>query len=885
MLTELWSDLRYRARAVFRRGALERELDAELRFHIEREAEKYVAAGTPHDEALRRARLAFGGVDRIKEESRDARGVRLFETTVDDLRHALRMLRKTPGFTLIVVLTLALGIGACTTIFGAVDAVLLRSLPFPGLDRLMAVVATSERCWGCSNATPGHYLALRENTRAFASLSGYGSWSGALEGREQAEHVDGVTVTPNFFSTLGVPAALGRTFEADSGSSALAHEVVLSHALWRTRFGENPEVVGSTITLNGEPYTVIGIMPGEVTFPHDVDVWLPLTFAAGAENDLSTHWVSIFGRLAPGVTAARAQSELDAISTALAANHADQAKGWRLVSQPLSDYVLDQMRQFFTPLMAAVLCVLLIACANVANLLLARASGREREIAVRNALGAGRWRLARQLLTESAVLALLGATGGVLLAWWCVPLLRSSLPLSLTQFVPGWGTLAMNWRALAFAAALSLVSTLLVGVLPALRMSRPDLTASLREGGHGATGSRGDRVRRVLVVAEIAMALVLLVSAGLMVQSVRKLLATGTGMRAEHVLTMSLELPAAKYTGPTRAADTYARLRSSVGALPGVRSVAGVSTLPLNHSRNFAYFNVSGRPPVPAAQAPTAVSLIVTPGYFEALGIPLLGGRDFTARDDSAASRVAIVSETMAERYWPGEDVVGKGLELYGTRYRIIGVAADVRDQMEHAPAPTIYQSELQIGNRNLDLVVRIACPAQGRECNPESPVSSIRHAVASVDRDIAISDVRTMPQVVAEYVSPWRLLTGLLSIFAGLALLIAAVGIYGVMMYAVVQRLHEIGIRMALGADRGQVVRMIVRDAVRLVAWGAVSGVLGALAVTRVLSLMLYNVSPSDPAVISGIVALLAATALLASWLPARRATAIDPMIALRSE
>jgi predicted permease len=885
MLTELWSDLRYRARALFRPRALERELHDELYFHIEREAEKYVVMGLSHDEALRRARLAFGGLERIKEESRDARGVRPFETTVADLRHALRMLRKTPGFTAIVVTTLALGIGACTTIFGAVDAVLLRSLPFPGLDRLMAVAATSERCWDCSNATPGHYLALRENTHAFASVAAYGSWSGALEGREQAEHVEGVAVTPNFFSTLGVAATLGRTFEVDSGSSALAHDVVLGQRLWRTRFGGNPEVVGSTITLDGEPYTVVGIMPRGVAFPHDVDLWLPLTFAAGAENDLSTHWVSVFGRLAPGVTVAQAQRELGAISTALAANHADQAKGWRLVSRPLSDFVLDQARQFFTPLMAAALCVLLIACTNVANLLLARASGREREIAVRSALGAGRWRLARQLLAESFVLASLGAAGGALLAWWSAPLLKGSVPSSLTQFVPGWGTLAMNWRALAFAIALSLVSALLVGVLPALRASRPDLTASLREGGHGATGTRGGRVRRLLVIAEIAMALVLLVTAGLMVQSVRNLLATSTGMRTEGVLTMSLELPAAKYTGPTRAADTYASVRSSVGALPGVRSVAGVSTLPLNHSRNFAYFNVSGRPPVPAARAPTAVNLIVTPGYFEAVGIKLLRGRDFAERDDSATSRVAIVSKTLAERYWPGEQALGKGLEMYGTHYRVIGIAADVRDQMEHAPASTIYQSEFQIGNRNLDLVVRAACTARARDCNPALLASSVRHAIASIDRDIAISNLRTMPQVVAEYVSPWRLFMGLLSIFAGLALLIAAVGIYGVMMYAVVQRLHEIGIRMALGANRGEVVRMVVGGAVRLVAWGALAGLLGALAITRVLSLMLYNVSPSDPVVIGGIVALLTATALLASWLPARRATAVDPMIALRSE
>lgn len=885
MLTELWSDLRYRLRALVWRQDVERELGEEFRFHLEREAEKYVSAGLSHDEALRRARLAFGGVERMKEASRDARGTRLIETTVQDLHHALRSLRKSPGFTLAAVLTLALGIGACTTIFGAVDAVLLRSLPFRDLDRLMAIAATSEHCWGCDNATPGHYLALRERTRAFASLAGYGSWSGALQGREQAEHVDGIKVTPSFFSTLGTTPAIGRTFEADSGSPALAHEVVLSHALWRTRFGGNPHILDSTITLSGAPYTVVGVMPPGFAFPSATQLWLPLSFTAADANDLSTHWLRMFGRLAPGVTEVQAQRELDAVSAALAATHPDQAEGWRLVSQPLGDYMLHQMREFFTPLMAAALFVLLIVCANVANLLLARTSAREREIAVRSALGAGRWRLARQLLTEALVLGLLGAAGGAVLAWWSVPVLESAVPASLTRFVPGWGTLALNGRALAFAIALSLVSALLVSVLPALRASRLELAGALKEGGHGATGSRGGRVRRMLVVAEFALALVLLVSAGLMVQSVRNLLATSTGMRTEHVLTMSLELPEARYTGTRRAGDVYTRLQSVVGGLPGVRNVAAITTLPLSHDRNFALFNVSGKPPVPRAQAPTAVSLHVTPGYFATLGIPLLDGRDFTTHDDSGAPPVAIISEKMAQRYWPGENAVGEGIDLYGTRYRIIGIAADVRDQLESPPASTIYQSELQIGARNLNLVVRAACPARVRTCDPEFLASSIQRAIASVDRDIAVSNVRTMPQVAAEYATPWRLLMGLLSIFAGLALVIAAVGIYGVMMYAVLQRTHEIGIRMALGASRGDVVRMVVRDAGRLASWGAVFGVLAALAVTRVLPSMLYDVRPADPAVIGAVAALLAIVALMASWLPARRAIAVDPMVALRAE
>jgi putative ABC transport system permease protein len=389
----------------------------------------------------------------------------------------------------------------------------------------------------------------------------------------------------------------------------------------------------------------------------------------------------------------------------------------------------------------------------------------------------------------------------------------------------------------------------------------------------------------MLVIGEFALALVLLVSAGLMVESVRNLLATKTGMRIEHVLTMSLELPEKRYAGAVRAGALYTKLESAVGSLPGVARVAAITTLPLSHDRNFTYFNPSGRAPIPKAQAPTAVSVYVTPGYFSALGITLLRGREFTAQDDSGAPPVAIVNEKMANRYWPGEDAVGRALDIFGKEYRIIGVAADVRDQMESPPAVTIYQPELQIGARNLTLVVRAACAAQAARCDAGSLAPSVRHTIASVDREIAVANVRTMPQVVAEYVSPWRLLMGLLSIFAALALIIAAVGIYGVMMYAVLQRTHEIGIRMALGADRAVVIGMVVRDAGRLIGWGAVFGVVGAVAVTRVLPFMLYQVSAADPKVIGEIAALLAAVALLASWLPVRRATAVDPMIALRSE
>jgi putative ABC transport system permease protein len=814
---------------------------------------------------------------------RRTRAKHLTEAATLDVRHALRSLRKSLGFTTACVLTLSLGICACTTIFSAVDAVLLRSLPFPDLDRLVSVAALSQRCPDCDNATPGHYLALRDHAKSFASLAGYGSWSGVLQGRERAEHVNGAKVTANLFSTLGVKPSIGRTFTADSVSPPVTHEVVLSEALWRTHFGADSSVVGSMITLSGERYTVVGVMPPAFEFPAAGGVWLPLAFTAADANDLNGHWLRIIGRLARGVTMAQAQGELDAFGSSLATTYADQAKGWRLVSQSLSDALLRQLWQFFSLLMAGALFVLLIVCANVANLLLARNSARQRELAVRSALGAGRWRVVQQLLAETTALTLLGALAGAMLAGWTVPLLKRSIPPSMTRFVPGWNLLALDTRALGFAIALSFVCALVAGVCPALRASRADLTASLREGGHGATAWRGARTRRALVTAEFALALVLIMSAGLMVQSVRNLIETNTGMRTEDVLTMSLELPDARYGSATQVAGFYKALQSTIVALPGVQRAAAITTLPLSHDRNFTRFKVSGRPPVPTGQGPTAVSEFVTPGYFATLGINLVSGRDFTVRDDSGAPPVAVISAKMAERYWPNDDAVGRGLELAGTRYQIIGVAADVRDQMEAPAAITIYQSALQTGSRGATLVIRAACSLESSHCDATSLIAAARAAIASIDRGVAVSNTRTMQRVVFEYVAPWRLLMALLAIFAIFALIIAAVGIYGVMMSAVLQRTHEIGIRMALGADRNEVVRMIVGDAARLIGWGTVFGIVGALATSRVLPFLLYRVSANDPTVLGSVALLLALVGLMASWLPARRATGVDPTHALR--
>ncbi|HET7563591.1 MAG TPA: ABC transporter permease [Gemmatimonadaceae bacterium] len=797
-----------------------------------------------------------------------------------DLKFAARALRKSPGFTLAAVCSLALGIGACTTIFSAIDAVILRALPFHALDRLVWISASSANCQQC-NATPGDYFTLRKDSRTLASVAEFAEWQGTLAGRDEAERIQGVEVTPGFFSTLGVHAAIGRTFDADSASPALAHLVVLGDRLWRARFGADPGIVGRAITIDGGSYTVVGVMPPQFDFPQASDVLLPLSFtAANVDNYLWGHF-RLIARLAPGATREQAQREIDVVSSRIATAFPRQRKGWRLVSRPLSEAVLHDLRRFFFPLMGAAVFVLLIVCANIANLTMARASGRQRELAVRTALGAERWRLIRHLLVESTLLGGLGALLGVVLAWRVIPLLRHAIPQDSPYSIPGWETLSVNIHALLFTVGLALASSILFGLVPALRASRSEVTSALKEGGRGATNTRGARVRRGLVIAEFALALILLVSAGLLVQSFAKLLRTDTGMHAERVLTMAVQVPERRYPrfaiGPS--AELYSHVRATLGALPGVLGVAGAITLPLNNENNTIWFNIAGRPPLPPGQAPQVDQQIVTPGYFQALGIPLLRGRDFTEHDDSAAAGVAIISQSMAQRYWPGEDPLGRSIVAGGAHLQIIGIAGDARATgVEALPEPTLYQSNAQAGGNNLDLIVRTAG-------DPAALTASIRRAVASVDRDIAISDVRTMPRVVSDYLAPWRILMTLLGAFALVALVIAAVGIYGVMAYAVVQRTHEIGIRMALGADRAGVRRMVLREGIVLAAAGVAFGVLGALGATRALAFMLYEVSASDPMIIAGVAASLALVALAASWIPARRATTVDPAVAMRAE
>jgi len=550
----------------------------------------------------------------------------------------------------------------------------------------------------------------------------------------------------------------------------------------------------------------------------------------------------------------------------------------RLVARPFGDAMIGTLRQFFVPLLGGVAFVLLIVCANVANLSLARATSRAREIAMRAALGASRGRIVRQLLLESGAIALAGAVGGIAITWAVIPILRSRIPAHFMGAVRGWDSLAVDWRAVAFAVGLSALSALLFGMLPALRASRTDLSTAFADAARGSTGGKGSALRSGLVVVELALALTLLAGSGLMMRSLMKLMNTNTGFEGQHSVTMALQVPARKHVGAIAAADFDRQLREAISAIPGVTAVGGTWNLPMSGNRNMTFYGFADRPPVAAAQQPVANDGWVTPGYFGAIGMSLMRGRDFTVRDDTASTPVVVVSKAFAEKAWPAADAIGQIVITNNQRYQIVGIVADVRnDGVEAETQPTIYRSITQAGAIPTALVVRATGDAL-------SIVGPLRRALRVIDPDAAIADVRSMPQVVNEYLTPWRLLGALLGAFAAIAVAIAAIGIYGVMSYAVTQRTQEFGIRMALGADRRAVLRMVLRQSSVLVLCGILLGGIGALGTGRVLAFQLYEVSARDPLVLGGVAAILALVSIAAAFVPARRATTVDPMIALRA-
>ena len=870
--------LRTRLRGLLQRKSVEREMEEELRFHLRMRAAEHVRAGMAPEEAERVALRSFGQVARIKEYCRDFKGGGLLETLLQDLKFGARTLLKNRGFTFVAVLTLAVGIGANTAIFSVVNAVLLRPLPYRDPARLVTVLHD-----GWKPVAPANFLDWREQSRSFESVAAAQLWSLTMTGRERPEQLNVLQTSAEMFQVLGVDAALGRTYGAGEDRPGREQVVVLGHRLWQRSFGGDRNIVGQQVMLDGASYTVIGVMPSDFQFAPfwatHAEAWLPLNLGERV-NDRRGQSLRVFARLRPDVTREQAQAELEAINRRLVEQHPRENEGLTVSVDPLHEKVVGKSRPALLVILGAVGFVLLIACANVANLMLAKAAARRKEIAVRIALGAGRWRVVRQLLTESVMLSLAGGGAGLLLASWSNTALASLGPDTL----PRVQTVGLDASVLGFTLGISVLVGLLFGLAPALRSSKTDLTESLKDKSRGSTSDRRhERVRQLLVVGEIALSLMLLVGGGLMMRSFLRLTSVDPGFDPRGVVTATVPLAGARYATDEQRAAFFQRLTTQLSSMPGVKSVSAINHLPLGGDVWTFPFTVEGRPAPSNAERPSAVYRVVCPDYFRTMGAALLKGRDFTERDDASAPSVVIINDALARRQWPGEEPLGQRMTVGGAGNNpreVIGVVRDLKQgEWSSEPKPEMYLPHAQAANaRGMTLVVRASSDLPAIE-----PL--IRREVWALDKDLPVSQVTSMEDVVADSVGQQRFNTLLIGGFAAVALLLAAAGVYGVMSYAVAERTHEIGVRMALGARGRDVLGMVIRQGLVLTLLGLAFGLVGALALARVLDSILYEVSATDPLVIGGVAGALLLSALLACYVPARRATKVDPMLALRHE
>jgi putative ABC transport system permease protein len=886
------SDWRYRLRALFRREAVETELDDELRFHFENEVEKLERRGMQREEARRQARLAFGGHAQVAEDCREARGTSLVENTAQDVRYALRQLRANPGFATVMILTLGLAVGANSAIFSVVDGVLLQPLPYSQPNRL-AYLYLSSPAYPKFPLNPWDFHDYREQSRSFVSMAAMTRGDLQLSGgSERPVMLHGMRITAGFFAVLGLEPQLGHEFDRKAELPGNEHQVILSHRLWRSRFGASPAILGQSITLNDEPYTVVGVMAADAEHPGnsyhslaygtDVDLWWPFTFD-GKPSERGEHYIEGIGRLRPGVTLAQAGSELNGIMAALDRLYPGE-KGWHVNVIPLDREVVGQNRPILLLLLGAVGMVLLIACANAANLLLARATARRRELAVRLALGARRGRLVRQMLTESLCLALIGGTLGLLTAWASLRALVSLLP----EGFPRAAEIHVSAPVFAFTFFITTAAGLLFGLMPALQASRTDPRQGLHEGGRTATGGRQQqRLRSALVVAEVSLACALLIGAGLMLRSFLNQLHLNFGFQQQHVLTASLSLPASQYKTAAAVSHFYLQLTTGLQALPGVASAGAGTDLPYSgYDENLGGFEIEGKQPPPHSQFHARFH-VATTDYFQALGIPLLSGRFFTEADKPGARNVLIINHAMARKYWGDQNPVGQRINFFADHptdkdwTTIVGVVGDVKDKPSSPDAEAAFwwpslQLEWPVGT--MDVVLR----ANG---DPAALAGELRRAVQHLDPTLAVGNVREMDSIVEGSVAAPRLEFILVGLFGGLAIVLAGIGIYGVVAYAVSQRTPEFGVRMALGAQRWDVLRLVLAQVAGMVLGGTALGLLLAVLLGQALRSLIYGVSPADPVTLAAASSLVLATAMLACVVPARKATGVDPMIALRAE
>ena len=876
-----------RIRSLFRRNVVEQELDQELRFHVERQTAENIAAGMTPEEARRAARREFGGVEQVKEECRDARRVNRLETLAADLRYGLRTLRKSPGFAVLSVLTLALGIGANTAVFSMVNALLLHPYQFHDLDRLV-------RVWeyrGVDEGFDSRYVAagdaedLRGNNQVFETMTKYGWRNFSLNKEGNAEAILGARVAANFFDLLGAAPAAGRVFAPAEERPGFDGVAVVGHGLWQRQFGGDPQLIGKTVLLNGRSYTVVGIMPKDFSFPVPVEIWVPLALTPEEKADRGQLSLQVLARLKPGVSAGQARAAIANISQHLAEAYPKTNSGRVATLLELRKELYSFTLPMFSLLQAAAGLVLLLACANLANLVFARMIGRQREIAVRIALGAGRGRLGQLFVSEALELSLIAGGVAIVASFWSVRALRTGIPVGWTKWVPGWDGIQLNANVLTFGILVALGVGLFFGLATVLHTGKVELSETLKDASRGTVSRAKGRLRSGLVVAQVMFAMVLLVCAGLMIQGLVNLAKIYQGFEPANVLKIEITLPEKEYADKAKVRTFYQQLVQQTAALPGVHNAALVTNPPAsNVDSETTVFTIEGRPELKASNQPSADLQIANADYFPALKIPLVAGRLLSNADSADNNEVAVISQGMAKQFWPGEDAVGRRFKLGAPDsaepwISVAGVVGDVRQNWWNAATRAmIYRPFTQAPSRSLTMLVRT-------ETNPTSYVASVREVVKKLDSEIALRGVNTFENEVADSIAIVRIMGILMGVFGIVALTLSSVGVYGVLSESVAQRTREIGIRLALGANPGDLMGLVLGQALKLTGIGLAIAVPISFAVSRAMASLVFGIVRTDFAVLLGFAFLLVVVAVLAGYIPARRAMRMNPMTSLRYE
>ena len=897
----MWSLMRSWVRAVVQRARMESEMDAELRFHIEAFAEDLVRSGVPREDALRRARIEFGGIERAKEECREARRVSLFDGLKQDLLFAVRTLRKSPGFTAIAVLTLALGIAVNATMFSLVSAFLLRRPPGREPSRVVVIsgINPAQSFQADLNGVSApNYLAWRQANHVFeeiaaadeyrtVSLTAQGTdTSGQLTATGRPEALRASTVSLDYFRVLGVSPQFGRAFAEGEDQPGHEHVAILSHELWERRFGSDASIIGSTIRLNRENYTVIGVMPKSFRLMGFIpQLWTPLVLSAvdQAETARMDRSLNLYARLKPGVMVEQARAEMATLGRRAEESFPQIEKGWGVAVRTLPEYLIQNfsIRAGLAVMMTTVGFVLMIACGNVAGLLLARAAGRRKELAIRISLGAGRLRIVRQLLTEGLVIALLGGATGLLLSYWGINFVRANM--SFNEYVSAI-QISLDWNVVLFALTISLASAVLCGLIPALNASRTDINTSLKDESRAATAGRShSRLRTVMVTGEIALAMFLLVGSGLLIRGLTAIHHQDMGFRPDHLLTAGVTLDNTRYKDASQQAAFVRNVLLRLQQIPSAEAVAATSDLPATGPGKITFL-LKGQPELPANQRPNALDLVITPEFFQAAGIPLLRGRVFTDRDDAGALRVVLVNQEFVHRHLQGQEPLGKQIRLDvsgGTTEwsEIVGVVGNTKSYSEATrEEPQVYEAMLQRPVPSFSLMIRAGS-------DPNNLAAAMRNAVAQVDAELPLTSVMSMAAVLERQANGDPIFEQMMGTFALLALILAAIGIYGLVAYSVGQRTHEIGIRMALGAGKSEVLGLVLRQGLRMTVIGAAVGILLALPLPKLFEAMFYDLHIQEPALYFIVPIAMAVVTMLATYIPARRAMRVDPIVALRYE